>query len=296
MIPKVKTKLELPPHKFKEGLLGVEVEVEGNNLPHLNNDWRTERDHSLRGESNEYVMREPRSLEDTHTCLQNLEKALKDNKATFNNSVRAGVHVHVNVQDLDIVEMYNMMTIYYIVEEILVNYCGCTREGNLFCLRATDAEYQIDVVEKAISSKSLKPMSDDTIRYSALNLCSLAKYGSLEFRAMRSTKDFNVLRTWCDMVAHLYDLCAEYESPQEVYEEAYNQPERFLERVFKSGVLDEEVLQSFSGDAVEALDSGLELVVQYATNTNWNSFEEVLIGGLSFPVGTEFPDEPVEDF
>lgn len=293
MFPKVSDKLGLRPHQMKEGLLGVEVEVEGINLPYLDGDWRTENDHSLRGESREYVMREPRSLADTHSVLENLGAALNAEGTEFIESVRAGVHVHLNVQDLTIVEMYNLMTIYYIVEYILVHYCGETREGNLFCLRATDAEYQINVVEQAVKKKSLNILGDDIIRYSALNLCSLSKYGSLEFRAMRSTKDFSVLHTWCNMIAHLKELAKKFDTPADVYSMACDDKIAFLDEVFPSG----ELYDKFVIPCGEIkLDESLDLVLEYVTQTNWDSFEEVVIGGVSFPIGTEFPDEPTEDF
>lgn len=293
MFPKVSEKLGLRRHQMKDGLLGVEVEVEGSNLPYLDGDWRTENDHSLRGESREYVMREPRSLDDTHTVLENLNQALSTEGTEFIESVRAGVHVHLNVQDLNVVEMYNLITIYYIVEDILVHFCGETREGNLFCLRASDAEYQITVVEEAVKEKRLDMFNDDIIRYSALNLCSLSKYGSLEFRAMRSTNDFSVLHTWCSMVAHLKEMSKKFNNPLDVYTQACTNQQDFLSSVFPSGELDEKILVPFGK---VNLDNNLDLVLEYVTQTNWDSFGEVVIGGASFPVGTEFPDEPMEDF
>ncbi len=291
MIPTVAQKIGIPAHKRKAGCLGVEVEVEGENLPHLATDnWRSEHDHSLRGECKEYVMREPRSLEDTLTSLNELKVALEG--STYYESPRAGVHVHVNVQDFNVVQLFNAITATYLLETILTRYCGEFREGNLFCLRACDAEYQVTCVEDAAKSMDLGILNTDMIRYSALNLNSLSKYGSIEYRAMRSTSDFSVLNTWCKVLHNLKEQALTFNNPLDIVSMALEAPESFVYKML--GECAGELLEGVNIE--EELAVGLEFVLPYANEVDWSSFEETIIGGVSFPNGTQFPNEPLEDW
>lgn len=290
-IPTVANKLNMPRRKLKEGLLGVEVEVEGEGLPFVDDDdWRTEQDHSLRGESYEYVMREPRSLEETETCLNSLANRLSD--STYYETPRAGVHVHVNVQDLNVVQLFNVITATYLLETILTKYCGSHREGNLFCLRVSDASYQAMVVKRAAESHNLGVFNNDMIRYSALNLTSLHKYGSIEYRAMRSTSDFNVIKVWCNVLANIRKESSTFDTPLDVVSMALRAPESFAYKML--GSCAGEMLEGVN--VVEEINTGLDYVIEYANTIDWSGFEERMIGGLSFPANIEYPDEPLGDY
>lgn len=51
-------------NKPQEGSYGIEIEVEGVNLPAVaNNVWTTTHDGSLRGESAEYVLKKPLDID-----------------------------------------------------------------------------------------------------------------------------------------------------------------------------------------------------------------------------------------
>lgn len=59
------------------GDVGVEIEMEGYNIPHrdlMPYIWKREVDHSLRGESAEFVMRQPVKLKDLRGVLENLDR------------------------------------------------------------------------------------------------------------------------------------------------------------------------------------------------------------------------------
>lgn len=97
----------------KAGLLGVEVEVETlkGELPRIHDDlaaWNVTHDGSLRGESAEYVFKEPLGP-------------------------RASVHVHVNVLEMTKQQLDNFLYSYLLLEDVLMSFCGEGREGNRFC-------------------------------------------------------------------------------------------------------------------------------------------------------------------
>ena len=290
---KVFNTFNLPRRVAVKGDAGVEIEVEGNNLPFPEEYWNCERDGSLRGEAIEYVLRKPLNMPELRKALEFLDSCYKKNNTQVNESVRAGVHVHVNVQELSMIELFSFITAYIILEDLLIKYCGEYREGNLFCLRAKDAEYLLYIIEQAVQTKDYRMFDNDILRYSSMNVCSLRRYGSLEFRAMRGTRDLSLIGDWAEMLVGIRDAAVKFESAKQVVE-FFNEDgaESFLE-VFL-GRYKDKICNGLPAE--ETLSEGLVRAFPLAMETDWDSFLTADIGGLEFPLGTEFPDEPLEDF
>lgn len=218
-----------------KGEWGVEIEVEGENLPNKfpGREWRVEHDGSLKAaEAYEYVTK-PLSIEGVRKALDVLEKAYKECSSDVHESVRAGVHVHMNVQTYSAKELFTFTTVYFIVEELLVKWCGENREGNLFCLRSSDAEYILFALQEAIEHKSWRHIKTDNLRYCSLNFQSLFKYGSLEFRSMRSTPDLDIIYEWVKILEELRDNAKLFASPLDVMMSFSGDGEaQFLRRLF----------------------------------------------------------------
>lgn len=200
-----------------QGDVGVEIEVEGSNLPRTGEHWIVTQDGSLRGESCEYVLSQPLSLPETKEALAYLAHRYEETGAEIADSPRCGVHIHVNCQELTIIQLYNFMTLYLILEDLLVRWCGEEREGNLFCLRAKDAEYLLFVLEQALEDKQFRRrFSSDELRYASMNVNALPRYGSLEFRAMRGTQDMSLIYNWAETLVRLREKAKEYPNPIEI--------------------------------------------------------------------------------
>lgn len=200
------------------GDAGIEIEVEGRKLPaHLEKYWRVEHDGSLRGpENREYVMRNPGCLTKVANALRYLDESYQDCDSEVHETVRAGVHVHINCQELTMTQVYSFITAYLIIEELMVEFCGEHRQGNLFCLRASDAEYLPLFLAKIAKGQNWRALVTDKVRYASINVKSLGTYGSLEFRAMRGTRDLDVIKTWTEMLLNLREFAVKYPSPVEV--------------------------------------------------------------------------------
>ena len=201
------------------GKFGVEIEVEGKRLPiGLDpNIWRTDHDGSLKAaEAFEYVTPAPVSLKGVREALDYLDMAYKENKSVVDESIRAGIHVHLNVQEYYPEELWTFITTYYCLEDLMTRWCGPTREGNHFCLRSSDSEYSLFAIAEAIKGRNLKHLNTDNLRYAALNPCSLFRYGSLEFRAMRGTRDLDLVYTWVKLIDDLEKGAKQFKTPDEV--------------------------------------------------------------------------------
>ncbi len=202
-----------------KGRFGIELEIEGSSLPRLApSRWRTDIDGSLRGEAFEYVTPTPLDKVEAFNRLDYIKKHFNDNGATINKSVRAGTHVHVNVQELTPLQVYTLATLYFVLEGVLIKWCGPSREGNLFCLRASDAEHIVFKVEDAIERRDITVLNDTNIRYCSLNFCSLFTYGSLEFRGMAGTQNFDDVKDWINLLDDVYTTSLTFSDPYSVIE------------------------------------------------------------------------------
>ena len=287
----------LPAGKHTAGDVGVEIEVEGRRLPYPQKYWKREHDGSLRGPENaEYVLAKPSTLNQLKLALKSLSIDYKSTDARIDDSVRAGVHVHVNVQALNMVELYNFITLYLVLEELLTKFCGPTREGNLFCLRACDAEYLIPCLVKAAKTRAFRHLVTDELRYSAINVKALGEHGSLEFRAMRSTTDFSIIQTWAEILVGLREKAKTYTDPTDIIN-GFSEGES---RTFLMGVLGEHapIFMGYKGWE-SCLARGMRIAQEVAFCTKWASFYEEKIKPPFFEhiaVVLDQPNIPQEGF
>lgn len=190
-----------------DGSLGVEIECEGENLREFHNaEWTTHKDGSLRGEfpyrSAEYVMQRPLDYKEAVQAVRNLKRLLANNNAKLEFSFRTSVHVHCNVQELTMEQIGNFIYTYLLFENALVGLCGSHRIGNRFCLRLQDSDVLVDALEAFLKDgfRGVPRLQPDQLRYAALNVASLNKYGSIEIRSMQGTLDEEVLSTWFRLI------------------------------------------------------------------------------------------------
>lgn len=247
--------------------IGIELEIEGDNLPRIDTElWKSENDASLRGESYEYVLRRPVPFAETQNVLSSILELWQESEAQIKNSPNAGVHVHINCGDLTVTQLYNFISLYLVVENILVSKCGKDRVGNLFCLRACDAEYLIEMLATAIKEQDLKILHTDDLRYASINVKALGDYGSLEFRAWRSDGDLEAVAWWCSLLQHLKALAKEVESPVAVVHSVSDlRPEGFYQMILGKFTKDIPWSPLYS----VAIADSVRLVQQYAYYGDW---------------------------
>lgn len=216
---KIKHLVNIPSNKWCKGDVGVEIEVEGEYLPsslQVGRYWHTTYDGSLADCGREYVMKQPQGIGFARCALKYFGICCKQNKAVLHDSIRAGVHVHINVQDLTRKELFNFIILFVIFEEALVRYCGSNREGNLFCLRIRDAQYLLHLLVDVANTGHLHHFDDDEYRYGAMNVKAVVEHGSLEFRSMRSTENMKAIGDWADMLLHLREYAKKYKDPRDI--------------------------------------------------------------------------------
>ena len=284
---------EIFKNKIQQGDIGLEIEVQGHNLPKLDTfHWKTEADGSLKGagEGLEYVLKKPVEIGALYDVLTNWKKAF--DLSTVVPSYHAGIHVHANLQRHSAKQVVNLLVCLIILEDLLVKWCGPTREGNHFCLRTSDTDYLIGFLRKMIVDGDFSALQkngkhhldggiggggggNDNIRYSAYNLKALYQYGSLEFRSMASTMDIDRIFTWCKVIHRIVEESKKFDSPSSIITDisvgGYN---NFLRRML--GANSREFVTE---DYVSIMRGGVVRAQELAFCRDWNSINMNIFKG-----------------
>ena len=202
-------------------LYGIEIEMEGTNLPSSAGiHWNTVRDGSLRAcpEANEYVFKEAKKYSKAVRALELLYNNHLS-EASLSPSYRCSVHIHLNVTWFKLARLYNLVTLYYILESMLFKRYGQKRQGNLFCLSLKDSPLTVKRILKGMISDPLRSIFHNDYKYMALNYTSITKFGSIEFRLMDGQTNPNKIIEFLDLLEILSDHSKRFRTPLDIFHE-----------------------------------------------------------------------------
>lgn len=263
--------------------VGLELETEfKNEFPVVKPEpilWNQVVDGSLRHSGVEFVARVPFAADEftLKTALTNLIDAVNQEGSAIPDSPRTSFHVHCNVQNLTSIQVTNACVAWWLLEPLLMKYCGEDREGHLFCLRLQDSEQPLMVLEQAAAAAKNSQLlfnnfMADNHKYAALNLATVRTVGSLEFRGMRGVLDADILRRWTMCVHGIVSKAKVFADPASVMDHYLEcTPSQFLE----SFVEDKEILSFVKAVPhwQELLDTNTLTLFQLAYEVDWNKLK-----------------------
>lgn len=261
------------------GEVGLEIECEGNkfkkeSLPSM---WSFHKDGSLRGKDNaEYVLKKPILFRDVAGAISSLWSMFSDYGTVLDDSNRTSVHVHLNVQKFRLNRLCSFVALYFSIEELLTQWCGDHRVGNLFCLRVKDAPAIATQFRKFIERDGGYDIRD-AFHYAGLNPNALYKFGSLEVRTMRGVNDPQTILDWVGILERLYTLSETYKDPRDICALFSSEgPYNYLQTVlgpYTSTVVD---AIGYTPDKVrDALYEGIRISQDLCYCKDWSLFQEM---------------------
>lgn len=265
------------------GEVGLEIECESEssvfrkeNIP---SPWEYHHDGSLRGNDNaEYVLSSPIEFSKVEAALETLWDMFKKDGTVLSVSNRTSVHVHLNVQLFHLNRLAAFLGMYFSIEELLAEWCGEHRVGNLFCLRAKDAMSVITTIRNFIQRDGDMRIPEG-MHYAGLNCHALSKFGSIEIRTLRGVTDYKTILDWVNMLQYMYDLSKDFPDPREIPSmlSTYG-PDGYLEHIL--GSQNKAVLLSgisFTPQRIrESLYEGIRLAQEICYSRNWNNYEPII--------------------
>lgn len=228
------------------GQVGLEIETETNDPYDMPQDmrlfWTQHQDGSLRHYGMEYVLTRPLDVgsEKYNDALAQFHELSK--RVKFLDSPYTSVHVHLNMMDKDLIHMMNFITLYFLFEEVLGEYCGNARNGNLFCLKTSTAEETYrrvvtlaEAIEEGTGLEAMRNLNNDILKYSGLNIVPLRTLGSLEVRTHPGTADIAMIDRWVRILNQLYTKADTFLSPVEILTRLIGDRSKlsFAERIFE---------------------------------------------------------------
>ena len=212
--------------------VGIEIEVE---LDHplcfmdgmdyddnfvVDKRWSAMHDGSLKMNGCEFVS-SPLKYGSVGSAIKDLVKSVEaetsyDLLKIIHLSARASTHIHMNFQKETLKDLFKFLAVYYPLENLITKSCGSSREGNFFCLRMSDANGIVEMLNSCLihpvtfnpenkAKFMLGNMRRPDMRYAALNLQSLFTFGTLEFRALQTPKDLHQINAWIHLLKRLKD-------------------------------------------------------------------------------------------
>ncbi|AXH71982.1 MAG: hypothetical protein [Podoviridae sp. ctbj_2] len=185
--------------------------------------WKVVRDGSLRNGA-EYVLNAPIPLNTVMAALEMMEQHFKAHGTKPHYSFRTSTHLHINLQNATYEQLLAVIFTYLCLENVMVNSCAEHRRANRFCLRVSDAEGLLDTVHKLIRYRRLGGagfygcLNQGMLKYAAMNLYTLRKYGSLEFRSLEGTADWEKISNWATAHINIRDAGMRYGTIEKVWE------------------------------------------------------------------------------
>lgn len=221
--------------KVVGAVLGLELEVEGRNLPRvIDSDlWTVKQDGSLR-DGLEYVFARPLGSSRAKEALEVMASAFASSNTRPDYTFRTSTHCHVNVANLELDEVKAMVALYYLFEEYYMNFCAPGRRHNRFCLTLRDATGMSNILTTFMTTNRLPTVERG--KYSALNLVTLGTFGTLEFRALEGTSDWDRIFTWVRAIMALRKAGREFGSVKAVLKAS---PEELIQQMFPTERLKE---------------------------------------------------------
>ena len=219
-------------NKNKRGTIGLEFEFEGvndnYNIKELNSKypvqkWNKVKDGSLRNGSFELVLKEPVGFTTSKKLVKDLYEWIGC-CGGFTPSIRTSTHVHLNVLKRNINEVMKIIYLYYRLEPYLMDLLPEERKENFYSLPLEYAEGPIirlisycdsfiKLKYKLYDIKFISSLNNDR-RYSSLNLCSIPKYGSLEFRMFHLEKDVSKVIRWIEIIKVINDIAIKHSTEE----------------------------------------------------------------------------------
>ncbi len=184
-----------------EQVIGIEVEVENTGsigrVP-KGSPWTMITDGSLRNNGHEFIT-SPIPANYAPAVLNQLMTQILNQDCSF--SPRTSVHVHLNMQDVEVGQAMDFVLLYSVFERLFYKFAGRGRIRNIFCVPITETSFLPGMSKNGVATAWSK--------YTGLNLSPLSTrgestgYGTIEFRHMHGTFDVAKLSIWINFITML---------------------------------------------------------------------------------------------
>lgn len=244
--------------------IGIEVEVEGVEGERSEYEyWHTTSDESLRGDACEFITKDPLFGADIDSALAefcNIRDTLEEIQE-WETSIRTGVHVHLEISDISLVEFRVFLMLYITLETILFQISG-NRVDNIHCLPFAS----LDSLMKNMNNfqKSLNLDLIQTPKYVSLNTEPIWRQGTVEIRFHEGTFDEHRISNWIRILLHLKMYCRNNPISMSGYINHISEvgASAFMREVFPRDIAETMSYEGSDADLMEGVRVAQEIIYQ----------------------------------
>ena len=180
-------------------LAGTEYEIEAVLChDHVGPPFSIISDGSLRNTGYEYIT-SPLSYEGSLEAFKYLFTKLQYKKEV-GHSERTSTHVHINVGSLTLKQCKQLILLYAALEPLFFNYVAPNRKDNIFCVPLSYTHLS------KFYNKELSPLLECWHKYTAFNILPMREYGTMEFRHLQGTNDYETYHGWLTSLKNLFEF------------------------------------------------------------------------------------------
>lgn len=214
---------------------GIEIEIENNKSVRDSKYWHCKPDNSLR-HGVEYVFVKPLDGKTTLIALEEFYNQHLEERASI--SPRTGIHAHLDVSNCTNLQIQKKCIYYALMEEPIFAWVGEYRHLSHFCLPWYTAPGDLGTISKSLNSNNLYATSPNINRYAALNLNAVHKFGSVEYRHLKTTKDMQRVVDWLAIITCIKNKAMSHEgSCSDILAEfSNNGQEKFMKGIFPPSI------------------------------------------------------------
>jgi len=201
--------------------------------------WVAKMDNSLRNFGQEYVLKTPHNYDGVLLALEEF-KTIFSQVEFIRDAPSTSVHVHMNIQRINVRQLGNLIVLWILFENLLMEFSGPQRRSNLFTLPVRCAEGNVKNFVKLFTRLEQKNSSAlsfnvNETKYAALNLSCLGTLGTVEARSFRGSTDTHEIIEWVSLLDSLYEYALRDISPLDILERYRRKGWEFLFDVFGEG-------------------------------------------------------------
>lgn len=233
-----KTPLDIFHMKPVEGEFGIELEIEGTNLPDNARGWVVKPETSLRGEAYEYVIAGAVPFEGIKPRMNFLHEMFKARKSEVKPSERCSTHIHLNMQRKSFRTYFGFVILFTMLEPLILKLCGEARNGNLFCMSSFECGGLAQVLGRqahALSqAKHIETYWAGRGKYASLNIDPISSLGTVEARCFPLSVDVEDIQKWTMWMKTILEIAESWEDESfaSLVDYVYNKPDEIFGRVF----------------------------------------------------------------
>ncbi len=208
--------------------IGVEIEINTPDSRDAFNSryWNTVPEGSVQGF--EAVLAQPLGGSELVTALDEAEREIEGLRGDDKFPELTSVHIHTDIRDMTVTQLINFLTLSIMFENVLYNYVEPHRSKNHFCLPMSDATECLHKLKSFVTHHRADTLTRDRIhslfqagdvKYAGINLSSIPRYGSLEFRMHHGTANSTDLIRWINILLKIKEYAmGEGRSPTNILE------------------------------------------------------------------------------